>query len=549
MSNVTNYVNSTALFDWTCAQASWDDQGQELKTGKSRSRLKLGYDQDPRLQVAAKIFTDVYSVNFVKAKLLSKKFKCVDVKVNHQRILINVKSVAQRLHMTAEQVREEAATLPGEDFMGLLHQRADDIRPILDNYDKMITNFHVHQKRFQKRDGSNALTKDVQPSTLMKVITVALTTHQGELKNLKKSERKKHEFYKIEENHKFFYARLSDDHSLQLLTKIKKIAGGGFGTVYQVVDFNEDESLALKTALKDPLNSIREKRANLYLAKEFKQVEFIHRNGRVWGAQDIPKALMHVSNHADFSLGLMMPLYDTSHAKHYNMQAKIQQLKFQSLKIYMPDDYSADAAKNRLENHLFSFHQLLGCLKNLEDDGIVHGDIKSNNIVLRLRKDGMHETHMIDFAGATVIANKTIEEIEKSSIIRTSTYSPLEDRLVSDQLTHKQDQDAYVKLQYQRDIFSMGSVFYYELTGQLPFEEKKFNDLFYPDFSQYRGDPPDLPKELLGMLKNMLKPKADNRPLASQIFPLLERYIKEHHPKLYETIDERMKEGEYLAVQ
>lgn len=104
-------------------------------------------------------------------------------------------------------------------------------------------------------------------------------------------------------------------------------------------------------------------------------------------------------------------------------------------------------------------HSLSGLHKN----GIVHGDIKMNNILFMLAKNGMITAKIIDIDGCFFENNP-----------------PIPDYLVVDPVYMAPEMFEYIateegKIDCKADVFAMGIVFYQILTGMLPdFHKEKY---------------------------------------------------------------------------
>lgn len=131
---------------------------------------------------------------------------------------------------------------------------------------------------------------------------------------------------------------------------------------------------------------------------------------------------------------------------------------------YMAMDYCDGVPlKYRLENEIcFSYEdtlriaiQILNVLEAAHTQGIVHGDIKPENIMLEDESEGGIRIRVLDF-GTAVLKQQFAEE--EGAIFGTPCYMSPEQAA------------GEVSLDHRADIYSLGVVLYELLTGHVPFE-------------------------------------------------------------------------------
>ena len=125
-------------------------------------------------------------------------------------------------------------------------------------------------------------------------------------------------------------------------------------------------------------------------------------------------------------------------------------------------------------------HKIAIALYHAHVKGIIHGDIKPQNIVI----DENDEPKIMDFGLAK---NRRDATHDHTSLEGTPAY------LSPEQLQHKE-------IDKRSDIYSLGVTLYYCLTKQLPFAEKNYAALFYQivhrDPQKPREINADIPREL-----------------------------------------------------
>jgi hypothetical protein len=309
---------------------------------------------------------------------------------------------------------------------------------------------------------------------------------------------------------------------------ISKIGRGGYCTVYFYIDLKNKLIGALKTGSKGRRfnTSIED------LNHEFDILQYIHRKGKAWGIQTKPqkKVELLVSSCSD---GLRP------------VKSKIGYLglKYQN-------DYLTEITKiqiTSIEEILLEFHQLLGGLKVLSNLNIVHGDIKPMNILVA-HFDQFKWVHLSDFGGA----RRGDTEIELSHLIAGGGHKPTspecylnEDLQISRQYALFSDRKAVINTEKLRDIFALGCVFYFRLTGYHPVIQGKDGKRLYPNY--YHGLDADgkLP-ELKKLIEGMVSENMYYRPNADLAFNILNDIIREKFPILSAKISKLMFENGFV---
>ena len=109
---------------------------------------------------------------------------------------------------------------------------------------------------------------------------------------------------------------------------------------------------------------------------------------------------------------------------------------------------------------LIIMYQLFSCIKMLHDNGIVHRDIKPENIIIIDEKNLFIK--LIDFGSCEIFS-----EIEKESNRRIGTPSYVSPEIINGE-----------NYSYECDIWALGVLMYFLLSGKLPFDGITPNDIF-----------------------------------------------------------------------
>lgn len=145
----------------------------------------------------------------------------------------------------------------------------------------------------------------------------------------------------------------------------------------------------------------------------------------------------------------------------------------------------------------------------LHDGGLVHADLKHENILFMHSASGLLTAKVIDFDSGFLESDPPAPGDE---IVGDMVYfSPEALRSISGE---------EVPLTCKMDVFALGVLFHQYLTGQLPYFDK---ELFgFPAEAAANGGnvwvSEELESDLAGMLQSMLHPEAECRPTAWQVF-------------------------------
>jgi serine/threonine-protein kinase len=154
---------------------------------------------------------------------------------------------------------------------------------------------------------------------------------------------------------------------------------------------------------------------------------------------------------------------------------------------------------------VFLMDQVCGALAEAHGIGLVHRDIKPANIFCAYRGGVFDVVKLLDFG----LAKPTMEKVQDAqlTLAGTVTGSPL--FMSPEQASGEETVDA------RSDIYSLGAVMYYMLTGQPPFMSDNPLKVMIAHASQevvpMRQINPDLPVELDEIVLRCLEKDPDHR--------------------------------------
>lgn len=100
-------------------------------------------------------------------------------------------------------------------------------------------------------------------------------------------------------------------------------------------------------------------------------------------------------------------------------------------------------------------NQLLGCLRHMKKKGIIHRDLKTDNVLYLIdENERINKLKVIDFGVALDIGPDPIPDVFKGKVVGTFSYMAPE--------------QARGRSVYQSDLFSVGAILTVVLTGKLP---------------------------------------------------------------------------------
>jgi len=167
--------------------------------------------------------------------------------------------------------------------------------------------------------------------------------------------------------------------------------------------------------------------------------------------------------------------------------------------------------------------QLCAALEAAHRAGIVHRDVKPDNIFLISRGQHRDYVKVLDFGVAKLVSSPGELPVVKTisgAVVGTPAYmSP--------------EQAAGLETDPRTDIYAVGNVLYRSLTGRLPFEAQSYGQLLVkivsepaPPIGETTANGESLPPELAAIVMSCLEKEPDKRPASMlHLSDLLEPFV------------------------
>lgn len=417
-------------------------------------------------------------------------------------------------------VYEDIQTTIQKEYKGSHRkEKKENKATVLAHYEHILDQFTL------QTDGSLVRKKDnlktgLTPQTLKKVVKAAFSATPFQAAALEQPD---HRIYNI------WYDK--DKQELEVGYVSQLIGEGGFGKVFAYVNLTRDtrEEVFKYARKKQGLEAKRDIRNEYQVLSDL---------GPKWGIQIGARRVGLISK----------------------ISKKGRPQKYGYLSIGLYDKTYAKEAKiaPTLENYLFGFHQLLFGLHCLGEQDILHGDIKPENILVMQTAEGHQLVHLADFGGARnarkITTLRRLAGGAGSSAI-TPSYAPLEDIELAQRFVKQNQREQLIELEKKRDVFALGAVLYFGLTGKKPFQtdERKIPGQLkshgFPILSTYQEINPaiadtaerqalieQIPQVVKDLIKNMLDPDYAKRPSHAQALHILESTLQTQYPVLFQKI-------------
>jgi eukaryotic-like serine/threonine-protein kinase len=155
-------------------------------------------------------------------------------------------------------------------------------------------------------------------------------------------------------------------------------------------------------------------------------------------------------------------------------------------------------------------HQACGALEVAHSVGVIHRDIKPDNIIIS-EYDGSDWVEVVDFGVA-----KIQEDVNRRAALTGANFIIGTPRYMSPEQCEEQPVDA------RSDIYSLGVVVYEMLAGEAPFEGGSSTRLLMAHVAEppppLREKRPDIPPEIEGVVMRALDKNPDRRPQSALEF-------------------------------
>lgn len=178
-----------------------------------------------------------------------------------------------------------------------------------------------------------------------------------------------------------------------------------------------------------------------------------------------------------------------------------------------------DISQLPMEKKLLIIRTILYNISSLHEKGIVHADIKPDNILIKPTINGFYTAKLIDFDSGFFEKDSSFTTNTEGDLVYLSPeiyMSMIDEDMSADRLTHK------------IDIFALGILFHQYLTGKTPeFDRSEYDYIFEAVLDNGKIFIDDsLDSRLQSMIRKMLSAEPSERPEAHQLFDIVSHNIK-----------------------
>ncbi len=203
-------------------------------------------------------------------------------------------------------------------------------------------------------------------------------------------------------------------------------------------------------------------------------------------------------------------------------------------------DLQENDGEKLLINEEYAINITLQCLDALgfyHDQGVIHRDIKADNILVRIQANGKLQAKITDFGIAKIIKDSTEPQIHHSLPDKTIIGSPI---YMAPELI---DPERYGQYDHRVDLYSIGITLYYMLAGKPPFN---YDDSYYNTLRSHLEERPakiiratnPIEPELQKIVFKSIEKNPDNRyQSAAKLSSALQNYFQQkQHTYSGETV-------------
>lgn len=290
------------------------------------------------------------------------------------------------------------------------------------------------------------------------------------------------------------FAQKRNDNLVIFSDDATLLGKGAFGTVNKIALLTKGKFAALKTSLQH----------NEEISKEYDNLHALNGKPHI---QKAPLAIGILRNNSEQQRAMISPLYRVGSLDKF---------------LKVPHDII------KLD---LSF-QMIQALNVLKEEGIIHGDIKLANFLVKQNKQGEYKTDISDLAGA-LFTKETYNLVDELGDLLlnmnfnrglgtpvTPMYFTKKDFLALSQANLKNNKKLWIDLNHSRDLFALTTSIWVLLTGAFPFFHDKSNLKFPINNVQPRNlDKMQqlVSKETLKIMTDILTLSPDKRPSVEQL--------------------------------
>jgi len=492
------------------AAQSYTETGETIKKSSKTHRVTFVGLEDSEFSVRAendykpkgfigKIFSSI--VNFFRFKARYVPLDIEDPKGAQTRIMVNVNSLAKRLHIAKNDVLMLAKDGNLGEFIenrAYLKSAKDEAANIEANYAidpdlnmRVITDKHGNKFKVPVPDEDLAAYSRA----------IALLKHNP---NLSKPADGSFQVHRIKLGSRVI--KVITDTNLppqdrKVIYLFGKLLGkGGFGKVMHTYDAGTNTFVDGKDGMAS-MKSVSTPQSKEEIVKSAKIIADLHKSagGKAEGIKDHE---LIVTDKANGNIGSLSTLYDGS-------------IEQRAIRVRMNPTVISSA-----------FKQLAQGLDLMHRNKIAHRDIKPANILARFEADGTNEFHLNDFD----FANLYVKGESRRDDPGTVMFKPILDRRAYGNAFSNDDLELQREIAFQMDIFAMCSTFYFLASGELPYDPLSNG---YPSFTTPRSELEEKlrkkvnSKEFCDVIIQGLNEDRTKRPSSGQLKTAAENYFRE----------------------